>query len=296
MSLSNPRVLFGVHSIAPYNVSTGEPYGIGKVLGTAEVNLAGNLVELNGGSSKFAWSVQEGVISSDVNVTLREYPNFLFELMLGQAVTANAAEAAASATAIANKKGTSVVAATTGITSVASVTTAADVKFAYYVVKAVSATTVDVFAASDVDFFRGTDLVYQNDLLKITASALTITASSATVIPNTGISLNGGSGTIGMTTGDTAVFSSRPINTKSIDVTIGASGVVNPEFGMVILGEKLGSGEMVELDLFRCKGEGMPINLAAKAFSEAALKIKAFQDSSRNGVFSLRHVNPTSVV
>jgi hypothetical protein len=294
MALSNPRYLFGVHSLAPYNVTTGEAYGIAKVIGTAELALSGELIELFGGSSKYSWGVESGTVATDVNLTLKEYPNFLFELLLGKAVTDNAAEASGSVTAIANKSGTSAVAAT-GLASVGLKSgSSASVKFAKYVLKVASATTVDVYAMSDVDFARGTDLTYQNDLLKVTASPLTITTGGVVEIPGTGLELTGGAGTIAMTTGDTATFSSRPINTDSIDVTIGGATDVNPEFGLIIVGEKLGSGQMIELDLFKCKGVGLPFGFAEKAFSEASVTLKAFQDTTRSGVFSLRHVVPTS--
>lgn len=297
MSLSNPRAVFGVHSFSAYNPVTGLFYGIAKVLGQVELALSGELVELFGGSAKYPWNVQEGTQSSDINVTLREYPDFMMELMLGTAPTSNAAEASGSVTAITDKSGTSTVDAATGIASVSLLSgSSADVKFGKYVVKVVSATTVDVYLASDVDLLRGADGTYQNDLLKITASPLTITSGGDTTITNFGLKFTGGSGTIGMTTGDTATFSARPINTKSMDVTIGASGAINPEFGAVIVAEKQGSGQMFEFDVFKCKGNGMPFPLAEKAFSEASLAIKAFQDTTRNGVFSIRQVEPTTNV
>jgi hypothetical protein len=297
MALSNPRIMFGVHSIAPYNRTTGEYYGIAKVIGSAEFALSGSLIELFGGSSKYSWSVQEGVTATDIALNLKEYPSWLFQVMLGKAATENAAESGASVTALANKYGSSLFSATTGIASVTVLSgSEADVKFSSYVAKVVSATTVDVYASSDVDFLRGTDLNFENDLLKITASPLTITASAATNIPGTGLKFTGGSGTIGMTIGDTAVFSSRPINTKSLDVVVGGPGEVSPEFGLYMVGEKLGSGHMVELDIFRCKASGLPFPFAEKAFSEPAFSVKAFQDTARGGVFKLRHVEPTNFV
>lgn len=295
MPLSNPRILFGAHSFAPFNISTGEPYGIAKVIGTMELAFTGELVELFGGSSKYAWSVQEGTAASDINLTLKEYPDFLFQLMLGKTVTSNSAEASGSVTTIANKSGTSVFSATTGIASVSLLAGAsADVKFGNFVVKAVSATTVDVFVGSDVDFLRGSDATYQNDLLKVTASPLTIATGADVTIPNFGLKLTGGSGTIALVSGDTAYFSSRPVNTKSTDVTVGGAGEVSPEFGAIVVGEKIGSGEMVEFELFRCKATGLPFPFAEKAFLEPGLTIKAFQDVSRNGVFKFRHVVPSS--
>lgn len=296
MSLSNPRVLFGIHSVAPYNRADGTFYGIAKVIGTLELNLSGKLVDLYGGSSQYPWSVQSGVISTDIKLGIKEFPDFLFQLFLGHATTDNAAEASASVTSLTNVKGTSVMNGTTGVASVAVKSgSETDVKFGYFVVKAVSATTVDVYLASDADIARGNAGSYQNDLLKITASPLTITTGAThTTIPNFGVDLVGGSGAIGMTSGDTATFKSRPINTASRDVTVGVAGDVNAEFGMVVIGEKEGDGKMVEIDLYRVKGIGMPFPMKEKAFVESQIAMKAFYDSAKNGVFSIRDVSPTT--
>jgi hypothetical protein len=293
MPLSNPRSIFGVHSVAPYNRTTREYHGILRVLGSSSLSLSGELISLNGGSSKYPFAVEDGLITAELSLTFREYPDFVFELFLGKAVTSNAAEAGgAVSSALANVVGTSVLNATTGIASVG-IATAADVKFAKYVVKAVTSTTVDVYAASDVDFARGTDLTYDDDLLAITASALTVPGTGGTVaIPSTGLEFTGGSGSISMTADDTAVFETRPINTGSIDVTIGASTDVFPEFGAVVLAKQRGNGQMMEVDLFRVKAVGLPLGFDENAFSEASVTAQAFQDTSRGGVFSVRHVSP----
>jgi len=289
MALSNPRSFFGVHSVTPYNTSTKEYYGTLKVLGSSSLNFSGELVALNGGSSKFPYHVEDGLITAEIALTFREYPDFVFELFLGKAVTTTSAQTSGSVTALANGKGTSVLQASTGIASVGLKSgSSADVKFAQYVVKAASTTTVDVYAATDIDFARGTDATYQNDLLKITATALTITASTAVEIPGTGLELTGGSGTIGMTAGDTAYFSSKPINSASVDVVIGGGSDSFPEFGAIVLAKQRGNGQMAEFDLYRCKAVGLPIGLEENTWSEASVTAQAFFDSTRDGVFSMR--------
>lgn len=294
MSLSAPRVIFGVHSVTPYKRADGLPYGILKVLGGSSLSLAGELIGLNGGSSKYEWAVEDGRITAEMSLKVKEYPDFLFELFLGKAPTANSAEASGNASTLTNKKGSSVMVGTTGIASVGVKSgSEADLKFGKYVVKAVSSTTVDVYFSSDADINRGTDGEYQNDALKITASALTITTSSAVTIPNFGLELTGGSGTIGMTTNDTATFEVRPINDKSMTVTIGATTDEFPEFGAIVMAQKRGNQEMFEIDCLRCKGIGMPLGFEEVAYSEAEIKIKAFYDSTQNAVFKLRHVTPT---
>ena len=295
MALSNPRSFFGVHSVAPYDQTTREFKGILKVLGSSSLNFTGEVIPLNGGSSKFPFHVEDGLITAELALTFREYPDFVFELFLGRAVTSNAAEANGSVTTIADVSGTSVVDATTGIASVGIESgQEADVKFAKYIVKAITATTVDVFASSDIDFARGDDLEYENDLLKITASPLTIPDSGATVsIPNTGLEFTGGSGTVAMTADDTAEFSSRPANSGSIDVTIGAGSDTFPEFGAIVLAKQRGNGQMVEFDLFRVKAVGLPIGLTENEWSEASVTAQAFQDTSRGGVYQMRFVDAT---
>lgn len=294
MSLSNPRTIFGVYSVTPYSRTTGEPYGTAKVVGEASLGLSGELVKLMGGASKYPWAIEDGAISSEISMKLKEYPDFLFELFLGKKPTATGADSAGACSALTNKKGSSVMSATTGIASAAvKAASKADLKFTKYLVKAASATTVDVYAMSDVDFARGTDKVMEDDLLKITASPLTVVASTAVEIPGFGIDLTGGSGVIGMTAGDTATFDVKPPSTKSMEVTIGAPNDVFPEFGLICMAQQLSNGEMFELDIFRAKGIGLPIGFAEKAFSEAEIKVEAFYDSVKNGIFKARWLQPS---
>lgn len=293
MALSNPRSFFGVHSVAPYDQTTREFKGILKVLGSSSLNFTGEVIPLNGGSSKFPFHVEDGLITAELALTFREYPDFVFELFLGRAVTTNSAEASGSVTSIANVRGTSVV-ASTGLASVGVESgQEADLKFVKYIVKVVTSTTVDVFASSDIDFARGDNLNYEDDLLKITASPLTITTGGDVSIPNTGLELTGGAGTIAMTVGDTAEFSSRPINSGSVNVIIGAGSDTFPEFGAIVLAKQRGNGQMVEFDLFRVKAVGLPIGLTENEWSEASVTAQAFLDSARGGVFSMRFVDAT---
>ena len=294
MALSAPRVAFGVHSCTPYNTSTGEFYGILKVLKGSSLSLSGELQKLMGGASKYPWAVEDGAISAEMSLKFSEYPDFVFTLFLGATPTNNAAETSGNCSSLTNKYGTSCMSATTGVAT-ATVKTAdkADLKFGKYVVKAASASTVDVYFSSDCDIGRGTNGVYTTDLLKVVAG-LSITTSTAVEITDHGVELTGGSGTISLVTGDTAQFEVRPLNSDSMTVTIGAvADQTFPEFGAIVMAQKRGNQEMLELDAYRCKSAGLPINFEAGAFSEAEAKINLMYDSGRDGVFSVRHVSPT---
>lgn len=292
MALSDPRIIFGVHSFTPYDRATFEPFGTAKVLGSSTFSLSGELVKLNGGSNRYPFAIEDSTITAEIALAMKEFPDFAFELFLGKAPTENSAESGGSTTTLTNRKGTSVV-ATTGIAAVGVESgEEANLKFGKYLVKVVSATTVDVFGYSDVDFARGTDLVFEDDNLKVTASALTIVTSTAVTVPNLGVELTGDSGTIALVTGDTASFEIRPINTKSMDVVIGATTDVFPEFGAIMMGQQRGNGEMIEIEVFRAKATGLPMGLEEKAFAEPEVTAEAFFDSTANAVAKFRHVTP----
>jgi hypothetical protein len=293
--LSNPRGIFGVHSVSPYSLVDGSFYGTLKVVKSASLNFSGSTIPLKGGSNKSPWAVEEGEINCGLSLKVGEYPDFLFKLFQGLTVTENSPDASGNVSTLTNKLNSSVMHATTGIASVLAISgSEGDLKFGKYVVIAASATTVNVYAASDVDFQRGTSGVFQGDALTLVAAAVTITASAATNITGFGFKLTGGSGTIGMTTGDSATFEVRPKNTASLSGVLGQSGAVFPEFGAIIMAKKRGNGEMVEIDAYRCKGEGFPINFDENKWSEADIKVQLMYDSVQNGYARIRAVTPTT--
>jgi len=291
--LSQPKTIFGIHQLTAYNICNGEPYGTAKVLGSAEIASSGTLESLTGGSSKYPWQVERGLISTEVTLTLREYPNFLYQLLLGKAPTVTGAEPSGSVSTLENVEGSSVSDATTGIASLA-ISSAVDVKYSEYVVVAVSATAVDVYAYTDVDFAQGASATYVNDALKITATPLTVASGASVTIPNFGIDLTGGSGVIGFTIGDTARFTSKPINTGSTDVVIGSSSEVFTDFGLLLAAQRAGDGAMQIVDLYKVTGLGMPIIMTENAFSEFSTTVTASKDNIRNGVYSVKTIKSSS--
>lgn len=294
MALSTPRSIFGVHSVSPYSRTTGLPYGILKVLKSSSLSMSGETIPLMGGSNKYPFAIEDGAITCEMSLSFSQYEDFVFELFLGKAPTAGTAETTGNVTTLTNKYGTTCKSATIGIASIAA--TAADetdLKFGRYVIKVTAAATVDIYLLSDIDIGRGNNATIQGDTLKLNSSAITITSAGTTLIAELGLTLTGGSGTIGMTVGDTATFEVRPINTKSSTVRIGSSAdSVFPEFGCIVMSQKRSTGEMFEIDLFRCKAIGMPINFEKDAWSEAEVKVSAFYDTDKDGIFDLRHVTP----
>lgn len=293
MPLPQPRTLYGIHQVTFYNRNDALPYGTVRVLGGSSISLAGELVPLNGGSSPYPWDAQDGAITPEIALKMKEMPSFLFNLLLGKSPS-DTEDTAASVTALVNKLNASVQDAVTGIASVGVKSgSELDVKFSKYIVKAVSPTTVDVYAYTNVDFLRGTDKQYVDDLLKITDTPLTITTLAvATEIPGFGVELIGGSGTIGMTSGDTASFEASPASSEETDVLIGEQGVSIPEFGVVVNAQKKSDGSMWDIDCFKVKALGMPLGMEEKAFNEMEITGTLLYDSTENGIYKLKYRKP----
>lgn len=294
MALSDPRIIFGVHSVSPYSRTTGEFYGILRVLGGSSLSLSGELVKLNGGSNKYPWAVEDGTVSAELSLKVKEYPNFLLELFLGKAPTAVGVDSAGTVSTPVNKVGTSIV-ASTGLASISVIPTtgAANLKFGKYVLKYASATTLNVYVSSNIDFARGTDEDYDSDVL-LTQVSGAITTGGNTDLATLGLRLVGGAGTIAFVAGDTATFEVLPPSTKSMSVAIGSNSDVFPEFGAILMAKKRGNLEMFEIDAHRCKAVGLPISFEENAFSEAEIKVECFYDSTLDKVLSLRHITPSS--
>ena len=287
--LSADRITYGIHSLAPYQRSDGLPFGILKVLGGGSISLAAEFEDLFGGSNKFQWASEPKTISSEFTAIVKSMPDFLFEVYLGATVSTTAADSGGTASAIVNKLNASVV-ASTGVTSVITIDTAVDLKSGIYVIKVVSATTVDIFSLTDIDFARGANLAYDDDLLKITATPLTVVQGAPVAIPGLGVSLNGDSGAIAMVTGDTAIFNlAKPHNGIS-EITIGSTGTTFPAHGLIALAAPRADGSQFEIEIFNAIGAGFPIGLEETVFAIPELTVKLLYDAAENAVARIRAI------
>lgn len=293
MSLSNPRILFGIHSISPYNRSSRMPYGILKVIGSANLALSSSIEQLFAGSNKFAWAAEAKTVTSELTAKVKAYPGFLFELFLGATVTDAGADSAGSVANFVDNFGGSVKDASTGIATLTVIpsTGAANLKFGQYVLKATSTTAVKVYLMSDVDAKRGTDAPYVDDTLEVSGPH-TVTSGANTDIAALGLRLGGGSGSIALVVGDTASFSVLPPSSKSSAVVVGSSDTTFPNFGALLMAQKRATGELFEIDALNCIASGLPIDLTEQAFSQPEIKMSCLYDSAQDAVFHIRHLLP----
>jgi hypothetical protein len=74
MGLSNPRIVFGIHSVTPYSRSTGLPYGILKVLNSANLSLEADNEKLYAGSNPFPWASEPKVVNTEFAMKVKASP------------------------------------------------------------------------------------------------------------------------------------------------------------------------------------------------------------------------------
>jgi hypothetical protein len=290
MSLSQPRVAFGVHSFTAYKRADGKPYGPQmRVLQGSTFNLEGSDIELFGGSNNFSWAVEQGDINASFEFSVSEYPNWLFEVFGGKAPTVGTVEASGNVGNAANKKGSSVVAAT-GLLAAITTTTAANLKFGKYVIEATASNAFKVYAMSDVDFGRGAALSFTNDMMEIAAFTGVAGSGSTHAIAGLGITLVTGASAAAFVAGDTATFEIRPINTFNRSVKIGGISDVFPEFSAVLYLQKRASGAVIQCDVYKLKASGLSIGAERKAFSQNDYTALASYDSEQNAVFEFKEV------
>jgi hypothetical protein len=292
MSLSDPRIVYGVHSISPYSRTTKLPYGILKVIGSASLALSSDLEQLYAGSNKFAWAAENKTVSSELTAKVKAYPGFLFSLFLGATVTDAGVDTAGTISTLTNQNGSSMLAAT-GLASVAVlVASKANLKFGKYVIKATGAAAFTVYLLSDIDIARGTAGAYTSDSLDV-ATVTGVATGANSDIAGLGLRFTGGASATAFVTGDTATFEVLPPSTKSSSIVVGKSTDTFPAFGALLLSQKRATGEMFEIDAHNCVGGGLPISMEENAFSLPELKMTCLYDSTLDKVFTIRHILPS---
>lgn len=292
MAERNPMTMFGAHDVRFYSRTTGESLAHLRVLGDVNSEFTAEVEKLMGGSSYFPWDTAIKSFGSSLKITAREYDGDIMSLLLGGTLTEYASDSDGDIIDEANVKGTSVYGVATGILTVIPIPTTgpANLKEGWYLIKAASASTVNVYAYSNVDFTRGTDDTFEDEDGKITASPITITTSSNTDITDHGIRLTGGGGTIGMTTGDTARFYVQKIHGGAFEVKIGQSAMSFSDVGCVIsMMEK--DNITAFLHLYKVKVAGMAIGFPEKGFSTYDITVEPSYDSTLDAVGVFRRSN-----
>lgn len=74
---------------------------------------------------------------------------------------------------------------------------------------------------------------------------------------------------------------------------MGGSSDVTPEVGMLLYAPDQ-DGNLIEVDVYRAKFAGLPINMTSNEFMSIESSFRAFRDEVRDGVYSVTMVNGAS--
>jgi hypothetical protein len=288
MAPSQRQGIFGISLICLYDLVSGLPITMLKIVNECNLNFQGESADLMGGAQMFPYDSEVTSLKTDLSVQAQEYNAVIMEKLMAGIKTERAAEVSGAVEALANVKGTSVFEAITGIASVIAIpsTGAANLKSGRYVIKAVSASTIDVYACQDIDHTRGTKVDFVDDTLKITPTPITV--STTTDLTDFGLRIAKGSGTLALTIGDTAVFNVRKPNAGSFDIEFGNENSQFPQFGLLCFSQKKTDGSYDMVEIYRAKAVGMPVNFKAKSWGEWSGTFKPLYDSAKGAVGRFR--------
>lgn len=290
--MSDINYKFGVKGLIFYNRTTLKPVGVFRVI--SEVNFTGERPQelLEGGHHNGPWAAESGVPANTLTATLMQFPDFAYtELENATKTVTTGEDTSGDIGTITNKNGTSVVNATTGIASV-SITSgeAADLPVGKVVAVAASATTVDLYLLGDT---ASGALPVTNELTLIQAG-VTIADSGATVeISGYGITITSGSGTVALTTGDTAYFTVRPANSETTEIVLGdASDVKN--VGCILVYPKTSDKRHSIVDFPKVAVSGLALAASTRAYAEFEMNATPLYDSDESALFKETRVTASN--
>jgi len=292
MTLSNPVTLYGVHQVTIVDRTTKAMH-TALVVGSFGMDNKQEQKPLQGGSNPYPFDTAPGYAEAKTTLKFMQYDLNLLRYLGGDGANAYTedtdGDAAGVVSSLTNEVGTSVANATTGIASIAPKSSENPV-FGDYFAKATGAATVDIYLNNNLG-----GVEFQDDTLKITASALTVPGSGGTVdVPDANLTITGGSGTVAFVTADIASFNVKPINTYNFEYKFGADGNSLPEFSMYVLGEKLDSGEASKyrsLYMPRVKGNGVSFESQAKEWSSFETEITVLFDATAGYAAKMQVIN-----
>lgn len=259
------KYLYGLKYAIPFNMTSMKPLGIFEVIGGVEISREIEQLLLEGGHKDGPFAVEAGQPSNGLTATLKEYPNFAYELFENAEIETVTSETLGFVGAPANSVGTSIFKADTGIAGISIITgEGAKIPAGQLVFEYVSATSVKIYLNGDVASGRVPIL----SELPVIAEEVTVPGTDGTVdLAAYGLTITGGSGAIAFTDGDVGYVDVRPANTERTTIKVGQNASVN-YFGLLLVYPRNSEGEQVIVRFPKVAAIGMSFNGNSREFSE----------------------------
>lgn len=222
--------------------------------------------------------------SFTLSFTAASYRPEVYEQLAKAEVTDTALNASGQITASANVYGTSVFASGTGIKSFA-VASGANLKDGKYLFEATATNKVIIKGYSDLSFHDGDNTEFEDDTYQI-GDEYTITASGTNTSTELGISFTAGTGTIGMTVGDTAEIIILRQNAAMHSILVTGDTDFD-EVGIMLFPDKY-NNEYTSIDVFRVTPGGLPLEIK-DSWSTYSVTCEMIKDEDRGGYYEINY-------
>jgi hypothetical protein len=286
--LTYPTGLYGLWSFCFKDRVTMLPQAFFKAIGEYSFTNEADMEDFVAGGDKFVRASEPKYFKADGAIMIKEFLPKTYQYLGGATSALGIAEPTGAVTALAPAQGTSIIAATGLIVAALTSGATADLKFGNYTIVATSASAVDVYCDSDIDFggvwTNGTVETFQNDNLKITATPLSISEGTTVPLPGFGIGLTAGASVTAFTIGDTATFSVRPANVANSIATIGDRNTFLKTYHVTAYAAPKGiTGEITCFDMPIVQPSGVgSIGLKELSWVTASPKIKVLRSETLN--------------
>lgn len=294
--MGTPKYFFGAKALVFYDRSSFVPVGIFRVLSTAEFTSEVEKLPLVGGHRNGPWAIEAGEPTYGLTATLMEFPDFAFtELDNATKTVTTGEDLTGFVGVIANKSGTSVSDATTGIASVAAIAgSEAKLPLGRVVIAGTAvAGEVDIYLAGDV----ATGSIPVVNELPLLAAGVVVPGTGGTVqIADYGIEITGGSGAIAFTDGDSAFLETRPANSITTKIIMPDNSCIKT-LGCVLVWPKNAQGEQSIVDFPKVAVAGTSFSANTREYAEFELTASPMidEDSEINGLYEMTRITtPTS--
>jgi hypothetical protein len=267
----NVNYLFGAKALIVYDRCSFAPLGIFRAISTMEFTREVEGVLLSAGHYNGPFAVESGEPANAFSGTVMEFPNFAYTALDNATqVDTLGEDSTGFVGAIANKNGTSIANATTGIASVSIISGSESiVPFSKAIVVKGTAVPneVDVYLVGDT----ATGQIPVSNELTLLAEGVVIPDAAGTVdLAAYGLRFTAGSGTMALTDGDTAYFESRPANSKTTKITMADKSDIK-NVGMLFVWPKTADGKQTIADFPKVAVGGSSFNGNTRAFAEMEL-------------------------
>jgi hypothetical protein len=290
----SPFFNFGATSMRVVSRTTRLSLAHLRVVGDIGGDFTADTTEVSGGALNFPWAIAITGFKGSLKVNAKEYDPDTQAIMSGGVVTNPTPVANGEVTDQANVTGTTLLSATGFLPPTITVADILNVKGGWYLAKAASTTTFNVYSINMAMLSRGLAALPVDKTGLVTPTPLTIptTAGEAVLIVALGLTFTRGATAISVTSGDSFIFYVKPTFVEASKVIYGSATSSFDNVAVFLESERDG-GMTTFAILYNCKCLGAPVPFKRKGYAEYDYSIMPQYDATLDAVGEIRTIRET---